>query len=222
MPLLDNPYYEHWRRAGGEMFAYDPPLRLGGSFNPRLVRQVFMHRDEGIQTYGFAVPNQSAIELIARHAPIVEMGAGTGYWTWLLRQLNVDVIAYDKQLVVEGGDNQFKFKKPWTEVVQGSTEALVQHPDRALLLCWPDYASPFAEQALRAYSGNTLISIGEGWGGCTGDDGFFELLGKEWELVDEHSIPQWDGIHDSIEVYQRKARSLRTRRRSKLNEHHPE
>lgn len=36
--------------------------------------------------FGFAVPNRRALETIAHNSPILEIGAGSGYWSWELQQ----------------------------------------------------------------------------------------------------------------------------------------
>ena len=46
----------------------------------------------------FAVPNQQALDVLAKHAPLLELGAGTGYWASLLRGAGVDVLAYDRDV----------------------------------------------------------------------------------------------------------------------------
>lgn len=45
--------------------------------------------------YAFAVPNERALQVIAYYSPVVEVGAGTGYWAGLLRKRGVEVIAVD-------------------------------------------------------------------------------------------------------------------------------
>jgi len=40
-------------------------------------------------------PNSGALALLAARAPLVEVGAGTGYWAATLRRRGVDVLAYD-------------------------------------------------------------------------------------------------------------------------------
>lgn len=189
---IANPYLDFYRQVGGQQYDFGN------------LRQMLAHRDEGIQEYAFAVPNQEALDTIARYGPILEMGAGTGYWAHLLRQMGVDVMACDQQVVADGGDNQFHFRRPWTAVVQAKAGPwLALHPDRTLLLVWPDYSSPFGRQCLDFFTGDRLIYVGEGYGGCTGDDAFHKRLNREWtecELVD---IPQWDGVHDYLQVYQR-------------------
>ena len=45
---------------------------------------------------------------------------------------------------------------------------------------------------------------GEGHGGCTGTDDFFEKLDAEFELAAEVRIPQFEHLHDYMTVYERK------------------
>ena len=45
----------------------------------------------------FAVPNERALVLLSEVAPLIECGAGTGYWSALLKARGVDIVAYDAQ-----------------------------------------------------------------------------------------------------------------------------
>jgi hypothetical protein len=47
------------------------------------------------QKYAWAIPDARALRIIKHFAPVVEMGAGTGYWCYLLRQNGIDIVAYD-------------------------------------------------------------------------------------------------------------------------------
>lgn len=127
------------------------------------------------QAYAWAVPDDGAIELIAKHAPngVVEIGAGLGYWARLLQERGVHVAAYD----IEPEGNHWCEGDPWTEVLAGGPSKAAEHPDLALLLCWPPYNEPMAHEAEEAYAGDTLIYIGEDAEGCTGDRAFHIALG---------------------------------------------
>ena len=78
-------------------------------------------------------------------------------------------------------------------------------PERTLFLCWPPYRGAMASKSLEFYAGKTVIYVGEGHGGCTGDDKFHRMLECGWEEVEEVEIPQWDGIHDRMWVYRRRS-----------------
>jgi hypothetical protein len=160
-----------------------------------------------VRRYAFAIPTEGALETIARRAPIVELGAGNGYWTFLLRRRGVDCVAYDLA-PPDRGPNPNAFRPfTWTRVEQGDVDVLAEHADRALFVCWPSYRDPFAARALAAYSGSTFIYVGEPAGGHTADDAFFNLLQRAWRPVEELALPNWPGTGDSLTVYVRAASS---------------
>ena len=135
--------------------------------------------------------------------PVVEIGAGTGYWAWQLEQAGVDVAAYDPNPPAD--DNHFCKAGPYTTVLADDATAVKHHQDRTLLMVWPPYGGEHARHALSLYEGDLLIYAGEGWGGCTADDGFYELLDAEW---DEVSVAPrhvtWWGIHCCLSAFVRK------------------
>ncbi len=142
--------------------------------------------------------------MVARHAPIVELGAGTGYWACLLRRRGVDCVAYDLA-PPDRMPNPNRFRAlTWTHVEPGDVDTLAAHSDRALLLCWPSYRASFAARALGAYSGTTLVYIGEPAGGHTADDAFFARLDREWFAVEHVALPNWPGTRDALTVYRRR------------------
>ena len=166
-------------------------------------------RGDLIARYAWAIPNDEAIQQCVRMSPIVEVGAGTGYWAKLITQAGGDVIAYDIANTRRNNcyHNKVAGNDMWFDVRKGDETVLGRHADRTLLLCWPPYATPMAQNCLRQYAGHTLLFVGESRFGCTGDDGFFDLLTTEWDLRKRVDIPQWCGIHDAMFVYTRKVPS---------------
>jgi hypothetical protein len=163
----------------------------------------FERRVASVRRYAFGVPDRAALEAIARYAPIVELGAGTGYWAYLLRNRGVDIVAYDVA-PPDQAPNAYKLEpRTWTQVVLGGVEVLQQHADRALFLCWPGYRDTFAGDALREFRGTVLIYVGEGPGGHTADDAFFDRLQREWVPDEQVAIPQWSGAHDCLRIFHR-------------------
>jgi hypothetical protein len=174
--------------------------------------------DEPCKKFAWAIPDEKALTAIADHSPrgVVEIGAGGGYWTKMLRERGVDVIAYDPAPHLSDWH-----EGAWTEVLLGDYTAVIGHSDRTLLTVWPEYEAAWSHQMIELFEGEKVVYVGEGWGGCTGDDRFHQLLGgvgctcwggeectcdlsaARFKEISTVGIPQWAGIHDYLSVYQR-------------------
>lgn len=174
-------------------------------------------RQEVVCQYAFSVPTDEALDAIATVGPVVEIGAGTGYWAALLRARGVDVLAYDLAPPGDPKNHWYANARPFAPVLHGDHRDAARHPYRALMLSWPPYGSSFAYRALRAYEeagGRHLVYIGEGPSGCCADDQFFARLGQEtwfdeaaqsspWVETQTVNLPQWSGINDYLTIYER-------------------
>lgn len=160
-------------------------------------------RDLIVRKYSWAIPSNAALTAIINCGPIVEVGAGTGYWAALLRRRGADIIAYDA-IPAETKRNGYTSRSvSWTEVLLGSESTVAFHPDRTLMLCWPPNRDAMAVRALESYTGNKLIYIGESWPGCTGDFNFHQKLQQNWILETRVDLPRWSLITDSVYIYSR-------------------
>src|SRR5262249_45750212 len=127
-------------------------------------------RDTLTAKYAWAVPNTQALYAIGDYGPLVEVGAGTGYWAYLLRLMGVDIVAYDAAPRLSAQEDWcYEGPKSWTEVLRGTAEEAVRaQPTRTLLLCWPPADDPMALQALRLTAAQHVIFIGWKDDGVTG------------------------------------------------------
>lgn len=160
-------------------------------------------REKYIERFGFAVLTRDVVNVLVKYSPILEIGCGSGYWTYELNKAGADCIATDPgkgmYCGVENG-----WEKLYAEIdrVDGIT-AIAKYPARALLIVWPDYDSSWPYEALKVYEGTTVLYVGEGRGGCTGDDAFHDWLGSHYYLKEDVDIPQFYGIRDSLQVWTR-------------------
>lgn len=159
-----------------------------------------MGRTKMVEQYAWAIPCEEALAVLTDLSPIVEVGAGGGYWAMLLRDRGATVEAFDK----EPGDNHY-VKRLWTPVRPGRPrEALRAGREHwTLFLCWPPLGSPMAEDALALHRGRYVVEIGE-TDGCTGTNEFYDQLEESYSLKREVALPQWPGIHDTLKVWERK------------------
>lgn len=158
-----------------------------------------------VTEYAWAIPSEEALKLILSYGPIVEIGAGGGYWAHLLRERGGDVIAYDP-CPEESVTEQAPPRRVWTDVEIGDHGRGGDHPDRTLLLVWPSYDEDWAEECLRAYlaaGGQRLVYVGEDWGGCCATEEFFMLAESEMRAGASCAIPRWSFIHDALRVWER-------------------
>lgn len=174
-----------------------PPGQEGQSLKQQAIQYWMFLRHRWMDRYSYAIPNEAAIHLVAQQGPIVEIGAGKGYWAYLIEQAGADVDAYDKE----------QKDALWFDVQEG-TEAVLEdgaYDDHALFLCWPDFRTEMAADCVANYGGDTVVYVGEGEGGCTATDEFFEQVwNDEWTNIVSHEIPKWEGVRDRLYVFRRR------------------
>lgn len=162
-------------------------------------------RNELVREYSWAIPNGAALDELAKHGPLVEVGAGGGYWAHLLQERGVDVEPTDPQLWLTTEPANPHDQRTWCGVHKlTSTEAIAAFPDRTLFTCWPSRGEGWSDDALAAYTGDVVLYVGEDEWGCTGSGRFHELLQADFRCDVEVEIPTWDGIHDDLSVWRRR------------------
>ena len=119
--------------------------------------------------FAWAVPNEAALRALLALGPLLELGAGTGYWAHLLRAAGADVAAYDAARSHEG--QGFRFRAPFVADAGPEAAAAPGAQGRALLLCWPDIVGDsaaddadrgsFGVDCVRAFRGDVIAHIGE-------------------------------------------------------------
>lgn len=164
-------------------------------------------RSDFINRYAFSIPTIVVIEEIAARSPLVEIGAGNGYWAMCLRDAGADIIAYDTRPPGEEppwewrGSNQW-FEDAWSMVHEGDETMAGRYPERTLFLCWPPVFDPMAVSALRQYraaGGRTLVFIGSR-GSCADEEFFHEL--ESLKPIVSRRIPSWPGVEEWLMIYE--------------------
>jgi hypothetical protein len=200
---LSNPYLEKYESL--PLIQY-----LKTKFPGRNMRSLSHFEDSSVSTplrqeFAYAIPNEEALSEIASHGPVVEIGAGKGYWASLLRERGTKVAAFDK-FPLELGRNVYHDvgDKAFTEVEKGSVEKVRMFPDHKLLLVWPPPNEPMALNALNQYKGKTVFYVGEEGADWTGGLDFHARLNDRFQLKRQIQLPNFPGYDDMLNVYQRK------------------
>ena len=169
---------------------------------PHLDRRGFEPRVTLAQKYAWAIPTNAAIRAIVQYSPIVEVGAGTGYWAHLIAEAGGDVRAFDSQPPGRG-KNSYGHRVQHFAVRRASSTVAARYPHRTLFLCWPPYDTGMSLNAIQAYKGKHVIFIGESRYGCTATPEFHDHLEERFTQIDVVDLPQWAGIHDSLSIWRR-------------------
>jgi tetratricopeptide (TPR) repeat protein len=158
--------------------------------------------------YAWGVPTDAALTALASLGKIVEVGAGTGYWTALLRARGADVVAYDMAPVDLGNNKYHTRTRSWTEVHKAGAKIAGKHADRALFICWPEEV--VAMRAMKAYRGDKLACVGV-YGVLTDSPDLFEELSLNWSVENVIELPGWtvgleEGQQDCLYILKREAK----------------
>lgn len=159
--------------------------------------------------YAFATPSAEAIQKLCDLAPLVEIGAGTGYWTHMIRSHSPSAVvhAFDKDPPVPHSKvkaNEYHGRsKVWTAVLKGAPEVSAQYKDETLFLCYPPPDAPMAFLALRAFTGERVCYVGE-WQGDTGTKAFDKLLCENFTCEEIIPLPNWGDTCYMMMIWRRR------------------
>lgn len=189
-------------------------------------------RDRICQWSAFACPDKDALDLIRRFCPanstLLELGAGTGYWAYLLRREGLSVLATDKTGSSSTLENSAKNMNEyhgwfphWSTVqtlVSTSASASATHNSNAgygmdtksraqacdvLLLVYPPPNNAMAADALSLFRGDRFILVGE-FHGDTADKRFERKLYQEFICAGVKRLPNWINTAARISFWVRK------------------
>ena len=164
-----------------------------------------LHLDAALQErywkkFGSAVLNRATVEFILPRGPLVEVGAGLGYWARELRDAGMEIAATDPDT-----GTGWPGAETWTKVEKlTAQEALARYPERNMLLVWPDRQGEWPAQALREFRGELILHVGEPPGGCTGTPEMYQEMERNYETVSERPVPRFAGANDRLTVLRRK------------------
>lgn len=129
-------------------------------------------------TYAYAIPSPETVAWAVAFCdgcPVLELGAGRGYWAAQLHQAGAAVEAYDSEPPGEAENVSFPGavgqRDTWYAVrgVDVFEQRTRDCADTVLLLCWPPgWGNPMASEALARFQrggGSRVLFVGEPQGG---------------------------------------------------------
>ena len=133
--------------------------------------------------YAFACPNSGAVAALVDLGPVIELGAGGGYWARLLRDRGCHVAAFDNRSWAEIPHAS------WTDVQHGDETVLDDYRAWTLLLVMP--RRPGLGRIVSASPGRRLVIVASGpipnptWEADASD----ALQAGGWALTEAFPLP---------------------------------
>ncbi len=161
--------------------------------------ELFRLRNLAIKEFGFCLPCKELLDALAECQPIVEIGAGSGYMTRLMRNRGIEVVGTDS------GTGGYFFQVGRYDGLQkkmaGKT-AVRRYRDSTVFCSWPSLYQTWFRQALRAMRiGQAAIIIEED---ACAEDHTWEYRDKSFDLAAGILIPAWEYMNDRCGVWVKK------------------
>jgi hypothetical protein len=177
-------------RAQG--FEFDAPRA-----NLWLARKAFIRR------WGFSIPCAEAVTELVRLSPIIEIGAGSGYWSAFVSAAGGDVIATD---AISTGSPGYGLTVGLHSNIEAldAISAVRRYPERHVFCSWPTQGTDWSAEAADAMQpGRCLALIGQPRGGETGSPRLFDVLDAGFTEECNIPIPQFPGVREEFRIYRR-------------------
>jgi hypothetical protein len=148
--------------------------------------------------------------------PILDIGSGNGYWTYMLRNFPISDISGAKALDVRPIDNQLsEYRLTWvSDTIKSDGQAYLKQHDNGkgcvLLLVYPQATGNFTGPILKAFEGDTIVVAGTQNG--NGFTAFQDQVVDEWveknlsafDLTLRMPLPSFAGKDEALFVFQRR------------------
>ncbi|KAH7344371.1 hypothetical protein BKA66DRAFT_576963 [Pyrenochaeta sp. MPI-SDFR-AT-0127] len=216
-----NPYYALWTYSSQELEWAGPLPSTAYTRISHHILPIFYHH------FGCVVPSYAALHVIAKLAqpakpskesvlPILDIGSGNGYWTFMLRSFPIADIAGAKELDVRAIDSGLsEYRVSWVRdtIKMDGNDYLRQNDNgkgTVLLLVYPQATGDFTGPILTAFQGDTIVVAGTQNG--NGFTAFQDQVVDEWvqsnlssfELTLRMPLPSFAGKDEALFVFQRK------------------
>lgn len=217
-----NPYLDIWTYTCHELeWAGPVPSTTYTKISHHILPHLYHH-------FGCVVPSYAALYALVKIAqpakpkenpnnlPILDIGSGTGYWTYMLRTFPLPAGAGWKPVEVRAIDNKLStYRTSWiNDTITTSGMDYLKQQDGGkgtiLLLVYPQATGNFTGPLLKAFRGDWIVVAGtQNGNGFTGFvdtqvEVWVEKNLKEWELVLRIPLPSFAGKDEGMFVWRRK------------------
>ena len=148
-----NPYFDLWAWTNQNLEWAGPELRTVNVRNSHATLPVIYHH------FGCICPSYESLELIlqvSKGRPVLDLGSGNGYWTYMLRRMEPTGKKGKKLEIVAIDNGMSEWRTMWVgDTVQADgVQYLQEHgggKNAVLLLVYPTVGNEFTSKMIKAY-----------------------------------------------------------------------
>ena len=183
-------------------------------------------REWACRLYAYATPDNATLNYLKKHGPLVEVGAGTGYWASLLLSMSSNeadsslndvnkkampiITPFDKYAGGKDGENLYhQDTRRFTKVLSGDECVLKnkKFENHTLFLYYPPPDSDMAYECVKRFKGQKVVYIGE-FEGTTGNLKFEKYLFTNFRLSARRDLPKFPDQNCMLTVWRRRKKSI--------------
>ncbi|KAK0655848.1 hypothetical protein B0T16DRAFT_364570 [Cercophora newfieldiana] len=216
-PSALNPYLTFWSTACQHLQWCGPtPYPTLTTHKSHPILPIFMHH------FSCAIPSHEALTLLTRLSSgrkILDIGSGTGYWTFMLRQYGANCIPLD--------NGQSAWRTTWVpDTIRADATQWLSRPenrggaDMLLLVVYPivgggiagGVEGGFMRGLMKACKADTIAVVGtQNRNGYTAFrdmtmDEFIDREHQDWVRVAQIPLPAFPGKDEALFVFQRRVK----------------
>lgn len=156
-----------------------------------------------VRDWGFAIPCREAVGALRKLGPLLEIGAGSGYWSAMLAAAGHDVVATDIGAGVTRYGTEVGSRAPFVRL--SAADAVLAYPERDVFCSWPAAGEGWITDALELTGpGRAMALVLDDRPGITGDESLRAFLNDRCEPIGDVAIPQFPGVRDRLLLFRRR------------------
>jgi hypothetical protein len=202
-----NPYLDLWAHSC-QLTSFLGPLPDPSYADPANAKRTHPILPLFYHHFGCVAPTYEALYIISQLGnSIIDMASGNGYWTYMLRGMNLDVTAVDNMA------NEYRMMWISDTVKSDGVEYLKKNgggAEKVLLMVYMVTAGTFTKRVVQAYKGDTIVVVGSqnanrytGFSDCTAEEWFQKEMPR-WEMICRIAMPSFAGKDEGLFVWKKR------------------
>ncbi len=190
------PSFSHFDMNGRDY----SDLNWADGIHPGRYKDESSARWDYIKNFGYSVPCAEALEYLRTLEPILEVGAGTGFWSLIMKKMGMDVWTTDLNV----GQVDYSFSGGLHSIDQqvDAATAVRSNPYMNVFCSWPSYDEDWLTEAAEAMESDVRLAVV--LEECCANDRFRQVVYSEFEEIETGiHMPQFRGLHDQFRVWRK-------------------